>query len=726
MKKNILFSIISMCFICAQADNLAPVSPDGKCATFRVMQFNILQGWDSYNASETEGYEWLKRREPVVKMFNEINPDIVCVQEARKLQCSYLKEQLPQYDQVLYPKDGIETNGGQRDLIMYKSGKFELLQWDKFWFSKTPDISSYSWDAGTPKLTIRAQFRCKDNQRKTFWIYCTHFFPSGDSCRQICSNMMLADMKANIPAEDPVFLCGDLNLNYGDVRLDTLLTYMGDAATSAPVSDGPLVCTYNCFNPNYTKTLDHIYGRNVYFKNYHVVNSHDYGITYISDHYPLYSDVQIPLKWKEDATYTEYNQLKLENKWFRADKDPYSNIILSSTGSYKRGFVVTNDTIYISNRTGNTSNSNCYLDKYDSKTGVYIGKINLSTDIIGKTYPCNDVIFDDAGHLLVYNYVMNMASTALKLYQINPSTGAATLRATIQTTSGISRVEHITVTGDVETGNFNIYVPVVSKTNILKFDFENGSQTKENIIGLSGLYPTTITKLGVSPRLFMLDNNYAVLNSSTTLPTVYNLATGAMTDNFGNIQNDISELTVEENGDLTNGFSCFELKGHKYIIYPLTNYKADKGYQFVLASVDKDMSFKSMKHLWNIPQSGIGNTNNSNSEALISCLPNATKDTINIFIYVPGNGLACYTLSDDSPTAIKTHSNNRNTELIYDKGYIKCNILADRIYVYDINGKVVTMQKNVQYIRTTSFPKGLYIIKAQIDNTTKTQKIWIR
>ena len=79
MKKIILF-FISMCFICAKADNLAPAGIDGKCATFRVMQFNILQGWDSYNASETEGYEWLKRRGPVVKMFNEINPDIVGVQ----------------------------------------------------------------------------------------------------------------------------------------------------------------------------------------------------------------------------------------------------------------------------------------------------------------------------------------------------------------------------------------------------------------------------------------------------------------------------------------------------------------------------------------------------------------------------------------------------------------------------------------------------------------------
>jgi len=725
MKKIILF-FISMCFICAKADNLAPAGIDGKCATFRVMQFNILQGWDSYNASETEGYEWLKRRGPVVKMFNEINPDIVCVQEARKLQCSYLKEQLPQYDQLLYPKDGIETNGGQRDLIMYKSAKFELLQWDKFWFSETPETSSYSWDAGTPKLTIRAQFRCKDNQRKTFWIYCTHFFPTGDSCRQKCSNMMLADMKANIPADDPIFLCGDLNLNYGDVRLDTLLTYMGDAATSAPKSDGPLVCTYNGFNPNYTKTLDHIYGRNVYFKNYHVVNSPDYGITYISDHYPLYSDVQIPLKWEEEAAYTENNELKLENKWFRAEKEPYGNIILSSTGAYKRGFAVTNDTIYISNRTGNSSNTYCYLDKYDSKTGIYIGKVSLSTAIIGKTYPCNDVIFDDAGHLLVYNYVMNMASIPLKLYQINPSTGVATLRATIQTTNGTSRVEHVTVTGDVETGNFNIYVPIASKTHILKFDFENGSQTKESLIELSGFYPTTVTKTGTSPRLYMLGDNYAVLNSSTTLPTVYNLATGAMTDNFGNIQNDINKLIAEENGDLTNGFSCFELKGQKYIVYPLTNYKADTGYQFVLASIDKDLSFKSMKHLWNIPQVGFGTTNNSNSEALITCLPNVSKDTINIYIYVPGNGLACYTLSNDKPTAIKTLINSNNQDVIFDGEYIKCNSTADRISVYDTTGKVVATQKNVQRINVKSFPKGLYVIYTQTSKNTSTQKIWIR
>ena len=261
--------------------------------SFRVMQFNVLQGWDSCHESETAGYEWERRRESVVKMIRHRRPDIICIQEARKRQCDFLQERCPEYSQILYPKDGHPERGGQRNLIMYRTDMFKCLRKKFFWFSETPNVPSFSWDAKTPKLTLLAQLKPirKEYGTKKFYVYCAHFFPYGDIGKQQCSNMILESIKKETGKRQPVLFCGDLNLKYLDCRLDTLLTYMQDAAVAAEVSDGPKKVTYNGFRNKNQKALDHIYGRNVVFKSYHVDQDADYGIKWISDHYPVYVDV---------------------------------------------------------------------------------------------------------------------------------------------------------------------------------------------------------------------------------------------------------------------------------------------------------------------------------------------------------------------------------------------------------------------------------------------------
>lgn len=285
----ILFMAFSSC--CAKAKG----SAESQSCPFRIMQFNILQGWDSCHKNETKGYEWEKRREAVAKMIEKRHPDIICIQEARKGQCAFLQKRFPEYRQVLYPKDGVITNGGQRNLIMYRTDKFKCVKKKVFWFSETPHKASFSWDATTPKLTLMAQLKpCKTvGKRKKFWVYCTHFFPRGDVGKQKCSDMILESMRKEVGEKAPVLFCGDLNLRYLDNRLDTLLTYLKDAAVTAEVTDGPEKITYNGFREKNQKALDHIYGRNVLFRTYKVDQSPDYGIRWVSDHYPLYADVEI-------------------------------------------------------------------------------------------------------------------------------------------------------------------------------------------------------------------------------------------------------------------------------------------------------------------------------------------------------------------------------------------------------------------------------------------------
>lgn len=271
-----------------------PTNPTKKEAfSMRVMQFNILQA-----TNEAAGHEWATvRRGPVVNMFNDIKPDIACLQECRKSQATNLAEDLPGYSQVLFPKDGVESNGGQRDVIMYMTRKFEVINWGKYWFSEDETVSGnrFNDSATTQKMTLWVNFKEKASG-KEFYVFCTHFFANCDfeSTRAKCVEISLNHVKS-LGEKKTVFFCGDLNIDYNasnSTLLTPLASYMDNASRVAETADPAGTCTYNHWGSS-KKTLDYIFVRNADVKTYKVVNSPDYGTAYISDHYPLYSDVVV-------------------------------------------------------------------------------------------------------------------------------------------------------------------------------------------------------------------------------------------------------------------------------------------------------------------------------------------------------------------------------------------------------------------------------------------------
>ncbi|MBQ2518640.1 MAG: endonuclease/exonuclease/phosphatase family protein [Bacteroidaceae bacterium] len=266
--------------------------PDSTTVGLRIMQFNIRE--DKQTEPDYNTFTGV-RAEAIKQMLKDVKPDIVCLQECRKTQAQYLATALPEYTQILFPKDGIEKNGGQRDVILYDNKKVRLLTWSKFWFSETPTVSSMSWDASTPKLTIYAKFRSREDTTKDFYVYCTHFPPSAPEAMGHAVTMIEESINKTTSGTLPVFLCGDLNLDYHNAILAPLEEYMYHAASTALASDGVDAITYNGYRDTNLKTLDHIFYRNAIVDTYHVKNkTYQYGTNckWISDHYPLYSDVR--------------------------------------------------------------------------------------------------------------------------------------------------------------------------------------------------------------------------------------------------------------------------------------------------------------------------------------------------------------------------------------------------------------------------------------------------
>lgn len=297
MKQSvIILTIFSLLLSFAEASAAAPESKKpakGQAEMIRIMQFNILQG-----KGEPAGHKWAEvRKDACIKMFEDIDPDIVCMQEARRSQCEDLADELNQYSQVKMAKDGIESNGGQRNVIMYKWKNWSLISADRLWFSvdRSADGDRFGDPLTTQKMLMWVHLKHKKT-KKDVWVFDAHFFANCErvASRDSCVAITLNTIRKVVPEDGVCFFCGDLNIDWSKAAARTILQpvndYMSSASLDAANGDSPLTPTYNKFTPSYKKVLDYIFYRNVKGFRYKVVNEAIYGTDFISDHYPIYLD----------------------------------------------------------------------------------------------------------------------------------------------------------------------------------------------------------------------------------------------------------------------------------------------------------------------------------------------------------------------------------------------------------------------------------------------------
>ena len=132
-----------------------------------------------------------------------------------------------------------------------------------------------------------------------------------------------------------------------------------------------------------------------------------------------------------------------------------------------------------------------------------------------------------------------------------------------------------------------------------------------------------------------------------------------------------------------------------------------------------------MTLLWTIPKEGLGAVNNSNNNALID-YELSGSDTAKIYLYVPGNGLASYRITGLSSTGIipvtaptddiviNSHSNS-----------ITFSTMADDVWIYDVNGQLVSHHRFTSCIMTSSLSRGVYIVKVRTGHAVAVRKIMI-
>lgn len=271
---------------------------DKEANTLLVGSFNIRY----YNTSDS--YPWSARKDAVMAFINDRQPDFLGIQELRSSQAQDFVYELSDgygyYDINRDTGTSISGSSGEGVGIIYKKDRFTVADKGFFWLAEPSDIlpdknsdGTYSsWHSACRRVVVWIKAVDKWHSDRTVWFFATHFDHKSIDARLNSSNLTVRKIKeitgiSDLKGSDvPVFLVADFNCTFTSSELSPLKTAMNDARTTASSTEESQR-TYNGFGESSGSIIDHIfYVGSVTADTYDVVTD-DYGVAYISDHYPI-------------------------------------------------------------------------------------------------------------------------------------------------------------------------------------------------------------------------------------------------------------------------------------------------------------------------------------------------------------------------------------------------------------------------------------------------------
>ena len=246
----------------------------------RVMTFNIRydtsgDGINSFDGRKAFIKEFIDREKPDVIGFQEVVPHVR----------TWLTENLTDYVVLGMGRNADYT--GESVSIAYRKDKYDLVGFEQFWLSDTPDVpgSRYVLDqSGCPRISVQATLVSKE-ERKIFTFANTHLDHVGKMAR-VCGASLLMNklMSAN---KYPFILTGDFNEQPDGDAIKEISGVKGVRDLTKALSKS--VATFHGYG-KITKNckIDYIFSSGKAVKDTLTVHTdkRDDGV-YLSDHYPI-------------------------------------------------------------------------------------------------------------------------------------------------------------------------------------------------------------------------------------------------------------------------------------------------------------------------------------------------------------------------------------------------------------------------------------------------------
>ena len=259
----------------------------------KVISFNIrYNGWGDIDGEN----RWANRRDAVVRMIREEQPAALGLQEALIDQLQYLDSCLPQYRRVGVGRDD-GKEAGEFMAIYYDTLRLELLADTTRWLSETPEVPSKYEGAGCYRTVTVARFRVRQSGKEFAYLN-THLDHVSEDARmrgaQVIAYTVATELNKTKTGGIPVIVGGDMNTE-GDSSEYSAFAYfrrvgLQDARTLTDSTSHAI--TYNAYGNGEGSVIDHFFVKNLKVLRFRTLDG-DYGVPYISDHYPI----EITIKW---------------------------------------------------------------------------------------------------------------------------------------------------------------------------------------------------------------------------------------------------------------------------------------------------------------------------------------------------------------------------------------------------------------------------------------------
>ena len=190
---------------------------------YRMGSYNIR----GENAADTGDKDWNVRKEYVVRNIVEHDFDVVGLQENSIKMLPQLEELLGD-DYATHSWGAISETSGTHTTIVYKAGKFTLLDKGQYFLTSNPAAPDLSWDTAVRRNTVWVKLQDKTTG-DVFFYFSTHLDHKGVLARAEGARINVQKMQ-EIADGYPAIIVGDFNAYYAEKAMyNTFNAYLDDS-----------------------------------------------------------------------------------------------------------------------------------------------------------------------------------------------------------------------------------------------------------------------------------------------------------------------------------------------------------------------------------------------------------------------------------------------------------------------------------------------------------------
>lgn len=256
----------------------------------KIMSFNVRYG----SAKETNPMNgWEFRKAACVEMILDHKPTLIGFQEAiYTTQWRFFQDELAaEYEGFGVGRDdGAEK--GETMGILYRKSEIRRLKEGTFWLSPTPDVCSKAveWGAGHFRTATWGIFEYIATGEKFFFMN-THL--DVKSTRDNAMKLIAERIEMYNTDDLPVYLAGDFNADSSD-KIFNNIGNLKNTRLYAPAERSDHGPTANSWTGESKSVIDHVYcSKHLTVYEYRTIRDPYSGVTYLSDHYPIYAIVSL-------------------------------------------------------------------------------------------------------------------------------------------------------------------------------------------------------------------------------------------------------------------------------------------------------------------------------------------------------------------------------------------------------------------------------------------------